>query len=178
MKRLNPLTGSPFKWGFKREDGFIFSGYQISSKKPQKNGFYQEQWLTEEKFNKRKTDNSERGKLHSKQKRLTTIGRAKCLIGSARQRGIVTISEDWVVKKIENGFCEISGIAFQLSCPSEFFKNPYSPSLDRIDSKNKEYSPENTRVVVTCINEALNAYGLDHFLKISELTLNYQNGIK
>lgn len=41
MKRLNPKTKKPYKFGDIREDGYIFSHY---NKRLQKDGFFGEQW--------------------------------------------------------------------------------------------------------------------------------------
>ena len=64
-------------------------------------------------------------------------------------------------KKIQKGKCELTGLPFDLSTPQNTKNNPYSPSLDRIDSKNKNYTPENTRVVLSAVNMALNEFGLE-----------------
>jgi hypothetical protein len=92
----------------------------------------------------------------------TIKGRAKRLIGSAKRRYYgcdLEITEDWVIKKLKKGVCEFTGLPFDFNPTKEFSKNPYSPSLDRIDSKNKSYTPENTRVVLSLVNLALNEFG-------------------
>jgi hypothetical protein len=48
MKRLNPVTGAPFKHGDVREDGFKFWAYKKSVLR--KNGFFEEQWMRPEVF--------------------------------------------------------------------------------------------------------------------------------
>jgi hypothetical protein len=52
MKRLNPDTGEPFKYGAIREDGRIFTSY---SNRINKNGYFVEQWLSLDSFNKHKS---------------------------------------------------------------------------------------------------------------------------
>lgn len=47
MKRLNPLTGVPFKCGDVRKDGFIFQAYSSIVKK---DGFRNEIWLSPQKW--------------------------------------------------------------------------------------------------------------------------------
>ena len=49
MKRLNPETNVPFKWGDARSDGKIFKSYQIA-RGPTKEGFYSECWYSPETF--------------------------------------------------------------------------------------------------------------------------------
>lgn len=52
MKRINPETGLPFKSGAIRGDGRVFYGYQTNI--VDKKGFYAEQWVTVESWEKRK----------------------------------------------------------------------------------------------------------------------------
>lgn len=49
MKRLNPKTNKPFKFGDTREDGYHFQKYQISAK-VKKDGYYIECWLSPQAF--------------------------------------------------------------------------------------------------------------------------------
>jgi hypothetical protein len=58
MKRVNPETGKPFKCGDAREDGRLFWSYETNRKK--KDGFYVEQWLTEEAHQAKKQKNNQR----------------------------------------------------------------------------------------------------------------------
>ena len=107
-------------------------------------------------------------------RRVTNTYRAKYLIATAKYRcDTVGISWEWVKEKLDLGFCELTGLPFDLAKSSTSLRNPYSPSLDRIDSKIKEYSQENTRVVIWAANCALNEFGLDVmrpvFKKLAEL---------
>ena len=72
---------------------------------------------------------------------------------------ICSITEEWIAKKIKNVVCELTGLAFSLEDTEDTKNNPFSPSLDRIDSKIKGYTPENTRVVLSLVNLALNEFG-------------------
>jgi hypothetical protein len=92
----------------------------------------------------------------------TVKGRAKRLRNSAKKRyyGLEPeITQEWLEEKLKKGVCEFTGLPFDFNPSTEFFKNPYAPSLDRIDSKNKCYTPENTRVVLSLVNLALNEFG-------------------
>lgn len=84
-------------------------------------------------------------------------GRAKTLLSSARRRsslGEFDLDEEWFIEKLKNGVCEITGIPFDFSKPTGTSKNPYSPSIDRIDPS-KGYCKRNCRVVLWQVNLAL-----------------------
>jgi 5-methylcytosine-specific restriction endonuclease McrA len=53
MKRINPNTHQPFKYGDVREDGFVFVDFR-TTRPIKKDGTYQENWLKPEIFNKQK----------------------------------------------------------------------------------------------------------------------------
>jgi len=57
--------------------------------------------------------------------------------------------------------CSLTGIDFDFIVPDESWKNnPYSPSIDRVDSS-KGYLLNNVRLVLTCVNLAINEWGQD-----------------
>ena len=60
-----------------------------------------------------------------------------------------------------DGRCWVSGVVFKPDHKG-FFRNPYRPSFDRIDSK-KGYTPDNVRIVAYCVNAAMNEWGLEVF---------------
>lgn len=62
------------------------------------------------------------------------------------------------------GKCEVTGIPFSVRKIGDYRRQPFSPSLDRIDV-NVGYTLENCRLVCTAVNLAMNEWGLD-FLKI------------
>jgi hypothetical protein len=99
----------------------------------------------------------------------------------ARQRGHeFTLTKEWLMDRFsaQQGCCLISGLPFDLTnLKGEFTKNPYKASIDRIDNS-QGYTPENSRIVLTCINLALNEWGLDNFLRIAEAALAKQKGVK
>jgi len=117
-------------------------------------------------------------KHHDAKRFLVPKDRSKFLINSAKSRtkrfgGSITISVEWIESKIASGVCEVTGIPFDLN-PSNFKRmNPFAPSLDRIDSTNRDYSETNTRVVLASVNVALGEWGLEVmkpiFKKLGEL---------
>jgi hypothetical protein len=117
-------------------------------------------------------------KVHDAKRFLLPKQRANFLFTSAKKRansygGTISITPEWIESKIILGNCELTGISFDLN-PSNFKRiNPFSPSLDRIDSTNRDYSIENTRVVLSSVNIALGEWGLEVmrpvFKKLGEL---------
>lgn len=84
--------------------------------------------------------------------RLTSNGRATHLLVAARRRvgsDKVTIKRETIITILENGYCQRTGLKFDLETPH----NSLSPSLDRTDPS-KWYTPENTKVVVLIYNTA------------------------
>jgi hypothetical protein len=84
-------------------------------------------------------------------------GRARALIRCAikrRPEGF-TLTEQYVVEGIERGTCAVTGLRFRMD--NDFQKehgvhrNPFAPSIDRIDSK-LGYTNENVRVVCAHVN--------------------------
>lgn len=102
-----------------------------------------------------------------KNRRTTNQYRARQLIIAAKTRSdVVTVTWQWVKQKLDNGVCELTGLAFDMESQNNFSKNPYAPSIDRINSKIREYTPENTRIVLHFVNQALNEYDQETALPI------------
>ena len=80
--------------------------------------------------------------------------------------GTCEVTVDWIMDKLIKNQCEITGLPFDLTPTTKYQSNPYAPSLDRIDAKNKHYTPENTRVVLQAVNITLNQYGEQTLLPI------------
>lgn len=101
----------------------------------------------------------------------STKGRATKMWHNAKRRSEKTnanVSVDvlWITNKLNAGNCELTGLPFDLTPSSEFSSNPYAPSLDKINSKIKDYTPENTRVVLAAVNTSLNEYGTEIMIPI------------
>jgi hypothetical protein len=56
------------------------------------------------------------------------------------------------------GRCELTGIPFELGRPDGCIRRPFAPSIDRVDAS-KPYTKDNTRVVCTSVNLAMNQWG-------------------
>ena len=103
--------------------------------------------------------------LQNRVKRKPTKMLNKCRERAKYHGWEMTLTKDWLEQKIKAGFCELSGLPFDLSFDTEFTHNPNAPSIDRIDC-NKGYTPENCRVVLWSLNHALSEYGLDYLIKV------------
>ena len=171
MKRLNPKTGLPFKRGdIREEDDFIFLSYISSSCK---NKFLTERWFSPEEFKQQVQILKKWGHKDHKNRRVTALSRAKLLLNGAKTRAkkskaLCLIDAQWIQERIENGFCELTGIAFQLESSPKYVTNPYGPSVDRIDPKNKNYTKDNCRLILSFANRALNECVQEDALPILE----------
>jgi len=122
--------------------------------------------------------NLEYHRAWKKEYRKTKIGKAGQLLGSAKSRAKakkleISITKEWILKKLEFGVCELSGLPFDFSPTGKTNRNPFSPSIDRIDS-NKGYIQDNCRLIILSMNDALNQYGLEHFLKVATAVIDKQ----
>lgn len=62
MKRTNPKTGKPFRYGETNDNGEVFYSYRTGAT-TNKDGFYYEAWISVETFLKRKEKNYRRSKV-------------------------------------------------------------------------------------------------------------------
>lgn len=157
MKRLNPETGKPFKFGDTRpatpenKGKTMFWGY--SSHK--KDGTRGESWFTPMQFFKLESKNRKR----STDSGLIPSGRVNRMIhnaktGAKNRHKVFTITKEDILPALERGVCEVTGIPFDFSPHPTMNHNPLGPSIDRIDS-DKGYTPDNIRIVLWFVNCAL-----------------------
>ena len=70
------------------------------------------------------------------------------------------------LNKSQNSCCKLTNLPFDLNPPKyKAGHNPFSPSIDRIDST-KGYTKDNVRLVCIAINIALNQFGEDFFFNL------------
>jgi hypothetical protein len=170
MKRLNPDTGKPFKRGEKREDGFLFVQYQKTIIK--EDGYFQESWLNPKSFKKiyREDPSGEKRTLKNVAGKLLDRAKGRCkgipsrvLRGRPATNGNVTITRDWIIERLERGFCEATGDSLTIKP-----KRHNTASLDRIDPNNPNYTPENSRIVTWQFNNMKGAYSDEEFIRVAK----------
>jgi len=109
--------------------------------------------------------------------RSTVAGRATILISNAKRRCKdknveFHLTREWVEERLVLNTCEITGMPFSFEPPPNGLSRRIdAPSLDRID-KNKNYTEENTRVILWGVNCALSEYGTEMMLPILKATVN------
>jgi hypothetical protein len=169
MKRLNAKTGIEYQKGEIRKDGFIFRGY--SNKKHKKTGLFVEYWLSPKA--------AEFAKTQSKIQNRSIHRISWVLLRNAKRRadlkqGIVELDLTWAEEKLNIGVCELTKLPFDFSAINTHSANLYAPSLDRIDSKNPNYTKANTRVVLWGVNRALGENTLLEILPILKAMIENQ----
>lgn len=80
------------------------------------------------------------------------------------------LTKEWMQSRLNNGSCEMSGIAFDL----EGKRTPNSPSIDRI-IPGGDYTQNNCRMILWCVNKALSNLGEDYILNIFKQILKRRN---
>ena len=97
-------------------------------------------------------DSRERLRQYGRDWYNTPTGRAKTLMKGIKDRSkkyeeVLDFDENYLKLIIENGYCQATGIPFELGSARDSKKRAFSPSIDRIDN-NKGYFKENVRLVI------------------------------
>ena len=146
---INPNTNKKFMTG-DRFNGMVYYYKRSKDNKPY--------FCCEESFLRMQSASLQRGSGKTR----TEGGVATRLVVNAKQRcqkygGKVSITQVKVKKAILENKCQVTGLPFQLF-GKERTKNPYSPSLDRKNNDDRNYSDENTQVVLHAVNIAKNEW--------------------
>lgn len=125
-----------------------------------------------------RTENPEKLEISQIKYLETAAGRAKSLWHAAHQRRPegFTLTKEYVVHGVERGTCPISGFQFDLSARyrsrSNKSRNPYAPSLDRLDNS-KGYSDENVIVVCSQVNMMRGEMSYDELMHFCRSILSF-----
>ena len=84
------------------------------------------------------------------------------------------LTPEWIMDKLQKGFCEVTGLPFTYGLES---RNPWSPSLDRVDPS-IGYTIENTRVVVWIFNAAKNVFKDSDVMLMAHALVNKDGSMK
>lgn len=111
--------------------------------------------------------------------RKTSKGVTNSIYYGAKQRAAqrnmpFDLEKSEILKKVEIGICELTGIAFDYKSDAKAGygrRRPYTPSIDRIDNS-KGYTKENCRIIISAMNIALNEWGEEMFLKLAQAYLS------
>ena len=117
----------------------------------------------------------------SKRTNLTSLDRrAKRLLYNAEDRakkiGVpFDLTLEWLLPKLQNGRCEVTGIAFDLE-PARTAKNKYAPSLDR-ENPAQGYTKTNVRLVVWIYNSAKGENTHNELLEFAQILVSANTAI-
>lgn len=105
----------------------------------------------------------------------THQGRASRLFHAAKKREPLNfeLSIEWISVKLQQGFCEVTGLPFVYRDVSG--RQPWVPSLDKINP-DLGYTLENTRVVVWMYNAAKNVYSDEDVLFMAQALIRNSDG--
>lgn len=111
--------------------------------------------IRNEKY-KQKEDYVEKAAERSAKHYKSLKGRAMTLFKSGLRRSsnfneIVDYDYLYILDKLKLGVCEVTGIPFDFDKPKTTCKNPFSPSIDRINP-NLGYCKSNVRIVIWQFN--------------------------
>lgn len=96
-------------------------------------------------------------------------------LARANKRGLrYELSKEKIIAmlKDQDYLCAVSGMPFSLEWESG--RNPFGPSLDRIENS-EGYTEENTRLVLSAVNYGLNVWGLEIYSVICAAVAQKQN---
>lgn len=128
---------------------------------------------------KRYNPNDPLMKAYMKNYALTVRGRTILLLNKASARARnkgqkSTVTHDFIATKIEKGFCERTGLPFQLENHEKTYRNPYSPSIDKINPFGK-YTNENVQVVCNFYNTAKGQMTDAEFVEFCRVVVSFHD---
>lgn len=117
-------------------------------------------------------DFKEKQKKISKKYYESILGRAKTIMKGVDDRCKkknmeCDIDIGLIEDRIISGFCQVTNLPFDLTTKQDSKKNPYAPSIDRID-QSKGYTRDNVRIVLWQVNLMKNELSDSELLKMCE----------
>lgn len=108
--------------------------------------------------------------------------RAKIIFLAAKDRAKkkkieFSLSFEKVLKAVENGFCEVTGIPFDLNRAEGRTRNPHAPSIDR-KRNDQGYTNANSQVVINMYNSGKGEHDENEFVKMCENVKNMKDDQK
>lgn len=82
------------------------------------------------------------------------------------------VSLERIKSALENGVCERTGAKFDLRPHDTYGRNPYAPSIDRIDSFG-DYTEDNVQIVCNAYNQGKNQMTDSEFLSFCRQFVQY-----
>ncbi len=97
----------------------------------------------------------------------TISGRATMMFKGSRIRALkkgisFNLTKKWIEERLNKGECEITGICFDFKPSKLRNRNPYAPSIERLDS-DKGYVKANCKIVVWGFNCAKGEMSMEEF---------------
>ena len=150
-KRINKITGEPFKQGYVRDDGYIFKSYEFAS--TDKNGFYKEKWMSPQ--------------YHLRWRMAQIISKSK----NSRRRGNIpkenNLTIDYLLSIFPNDFrCPVFGFIMEWGGEKTEEKDT-SPSLDRINP-NLGYVVGNVHFISTKVNRVKSDQSMERLVELGD----------
>ena len=140
-----------------RKDGYVYPYCIVCSREKARNSHNSEEGQVRRKLRYDMVKNTTKYKeiqRRSSVKHYNSLeGRAKTLLKTTTRKGVnfkgqeSDIDLDFILTKLKEGKCEVTGIPFEFENNFGTMKNPLAPSIDRIDSQ-IGYLKENTRLVI------------------------------
>lgn len=134
---------------------YMRSRHQLSDVKEKRSQRHKNLRLTSQKYR-------DEAKARGTKFYASVEGRAKTLLNNARKSPIseifpCSVTLEHIIKGIQAEKCPVTGFPFELGNQHQLItnrkKNPFAPSIDRIDAT-KGYTNENTRIVIWQYNMA------------------------
>lgn len=150
-KRINRKTGTFFKQGDTREDGYIFKGYRYTQKI---DGFWKEDWMSEESHLRWRMSQAIKNSKRSHNRGITH----KTFENDLDIDYLISIfPEDWR--------CPVLGIDMEFGGGNKSEGKDNSPSLDRINPK-KGYLKGNVHWLSNKVNRMKSDQTLEKVIKL------------